>query len=107
MRAQNVVTDSDDRPRRMDDGTYVVRHDMRAGDLSATLAIALAAIEEVDPIELPEPLTAYVDPDALNALFRSTSDGEIRSDVTLSIEMMGYDVTIYGGGRIEIRLARR
>ena len=62
---------------------------------AATLAVvdAVAACENVDPVDLP-PLYEAVDTDALNAVFRSLTDGEI------SFSYAGYDVTLHSDMRV-------
>lgn len=48
-----------------------------------------------DPLELP-PLAATIDPDALNALIRTLSDGEV------SFRYAGCAVTVDGSGDVRI-----
>lgn len=57
----------------------------------------VAAREGVDPLDLDEPLYGSVDPDALESLLASGSG------VTVRFTYAGYDVTVSGDGRIEVR----
>ncbi|MFU8868013.1 HalOD1 output domain-containing protein [Natronococcus sp.] len=63
---------------------------------------AVARHEGVDvtAIEPPayEPLYAVVDPEALDALFR----GAPSTELSLSFEYAGYDVTVSGTGRVDV-----
>ncbi|MDG5759344.1 hypothetical protein QA600_08315 [Natronococcus sp. A-GB1] len=63
---------------------------------------AVAEHEGVDvtAIEPPayEPLYAVVDPEALDALFRSDPSTEL----SLSFEYAGYDITVSGNGRVDV-----
>lgn len=56
---------------------------------------AVAVTSGVDPLELP-PLYDVVDPDKLDALVASMSDGEI------TFTYAGYEVTVDGGNGVEV-----
>lgn len=77
------------------------------GEVQLTQAIieAIARREGVDVTEIEppayEPLYTVVNPEALDKLFRTTSDsGAV--DARISFEYAGYDVTIYGDGRVDV-----
>ncbi|WP_394742729.1 HalOD1 output domain-containing protein [Natronococcus roseus] len=63
-------------------------------------AVAEHEVVDVTAIEPPayEPLYAVVDPEALDALFRSDPSTEL----SLSFEYAGYDVTVSGNGRVDV-----
>lgn len=56
---------------------------------------AVAVTSGVDPLELP-PLYDVVDPDKLDALVASTTDGKV------SFTYAGYEVTVDGGSGVEV-----
>lgn len=62
---------------------------------STNVVLSVAAIEETAPTSLP-PLAATVDPEALDNLFVADVRGHV------SFTYAGYEVTIYGDGRLEI-----
>ena len=67
--------------------------------LSSRVVLEVAAELDADPLEL-DPLYERVDPEALNALFRTSRPSRPDDRVELTIE--GCDVTVYGTGRIEV-----
>ncbi|SFR74630.1 hypothetical protein SAMN04487947_4121 [Halogeometricum rufum] len=79
-----------------DDGaeSYHVAYE-RSELVSTNVVLSVAAIENVEPTELP-PLASTIDPDALDSLFVEDVSGRI------SFSYAGYDVTIHAGGRLEI-----
>lgn len=62
---------------------------------------AVAAAEDVDPIEL-DPLYASIDPDALDAVVGS-EDAFSQSSTVVSFDYGGYRVTVTGDGDIDLR----
>lgn len=73
-------------------------------DVTEAVVNAVATAEGVDPDSVP-PLEPEVDPDALNRLFAAktpspaaglvfTRTSEIPSDIELSFQYAGYDVTV-------------
>lgn len=80
---------------------YVLHHDVNEPGLATTLILGLAAIEDADPVET-EPLYEYVDPEALEALFRARPDGSTQEGIEVRLELPRFDVTIDGTGRIEV-----
>lgn len=59
----------------------------------------VAKHKRVDPLELT-PLYDAIDPDALDLLVRS-SDGD-GSELTIEFTYAGHDVTVTGGGAIQV-----
>lgn len=57
---------------------------------------AVADAGEIDPTELP-PLYNTIDPDALNALFRSSE-----MEMTAALSYHGYDIIVHSGGDITV-----
>lgn len=68
--------------------------------VSEAIIDAVAAEKGVDPVELTPPVFQYVDPDALDAMFKSADDSlEVTftawgRPVTVESERGGYDVTV-------------
>lgn len=81
--------------------TYRVIHDW-TDDISLSTAVILA-IEEVLPGEAsPEPLFDVVDPDALDAIFRSRSDDAPHRRDRVRFTISDHRVTVYAYGLIEV-----
>lgn len=85
---------------------YVVRHDFDEQDLTVTISLALSEIGNITPTEIIPEFPKYVDPDALDRLFRPRPRGERRQGGPLHLAIKGYDITIYSTGRIEIEPRR-
>jgi hypothetical protein len=80
-----------------------VQHDFgETAELTTTLAHALADVTGVDVTETGFVLADYVDPDALDDLFRPVVDGTIRPSGHLCFDIWGYRVAVYSDGRIVI-----
>lgn len=60
---------------------------------------AVAAVRDVDPVELP-PLNDHVDPDALDRLL--TDDGD--ASVQVSFQYAGTEIYVRGSGAVEVSL---
>lgn len=60
---------------------------------------AVAAAADVDPLELP-PLYDYVEPDALNSLFRHDGPGD--AGTVLSFRIDDWNVFLHADGRIRV-----
>lgn len=58
---------------------------------------AIAGLESMDPLDFDEPLYSVIDPDALDALFRSR-----RSAGFVSFEYLGYQVTVRSDGDVDV-----
>ena len=76
------------------------------GSVSQAVVEAIAQREEVDVTEIEppeyEPLYSVVDPEALDALFSSTTGGSSRPMGAVSFTYAGYDVTVHSDGEIEL-----
>lgn len=67
---------------------------------------AIASAEGVDIMELRppayEPLYSVIDPEALDLLFDEHPPEENASDIRVTFTYEGYDVTVYGGGQVDV-----
>lgn len=86
-----------------DETIYVAHHDVSTDGLTVTLTLALSEIADVAPTELIPEFPKYVDPDALDRMFRPGPDGELKQGGPMYLTVRGFDVRIYNTGRIEIR----
>ena len=69
--------------------------------MSETVIMAVAALTDSEPTEL-DPLYDFVDPDAIDALFRHAATRDRRTNHRLSFLYHGYDVRIRCDGAIRI-----
>lgn len=85
----------------VENGTYRTSYDPSSESPSVRLLEAVGAIRDEDPTDL-DPLDAYVDPDALDAVFEPTrfSPG---SHGSLSFVYEGLLVVVHSDGEIELR----
>ncbi|MDL5363587.1 HalOD1 output domain-containing protein [Halalkalicoccus sp. NIPERK01] len=68
--------------------------------MSTTVVLALCDVAGIDPTDFQ--LYTYVDPESLDALFSPLDDaGDERGRV--EIAALGYRISIYSSGEIEIR----
>jgi hypothetical protein len=85
--------------------TYRVQHEWSDSEpLYYTVARAVGAITDTHPTDV-ESVDEVLDPDALDQIFRPTSDGSLRGTggyVTFVLD--GCDVTVYWDGEIVIRI---
>lgn len=90
------------RPQRAH-GTHTVYHDFDgSAKLTTTVVHALADATGMDITDADFTLNDYVDPDALNLLFSSRSDGTPRANGHVSFTVMGFQTTINANGQITI-----
>jgi hypothetical protein len=82
-------------------GGYRVRYDPSEELPSTVVVTAVAAVAETDPLDL-EPLRASVDPDALDALFRQTPGGRVRSSGQTEFRFADHHVTVDATGEIRV-----
>jgi len=83
-------------------GTYHAHHDMTEDGLTVTIALALAEVADVEPKHVISDFTEYVDPDALNTLFRVRESEQTREVGYLHLSIEGYDVAVHSDGDIRI-----
>lgn len=81
----------------LEDGAYCAQH-VGDEDITTVLVLSLAEVADVDPLEFQ--LYEYVDPEALEALYRSMSESDPTG--TIELDVLNYRVRIHGSGRIEI-----
>ena len=89
--------------RKRGDGRYTAHHDMTEDGLCLTLTIALAEVLDADPAETISDMSRYVDPDALNNLFRVRANGEYREGGPLHLSIRRCLVTIHSDGEIMLK----
>ena len=82
-------------------GTYRALFDSGNRLASEVVVAAVAAATGTDPLLLP-PLSATVDPDALNALFARPATGARRFRGSLTFEYAGRRVTVNSHGTLEV-----
>src|SRR6056297_2000465 len=84
-----------------DSGTYFVKHDFDgSAELTTTLAHALSDISGVDVTDTGFTLYDYIDPDALDRLFKPTDDAARCVNGTLTFTVWNHKVTVYSDGQI-------
>lgn len=76
--------------------------DMRAGQTSVGVVLALAELLERPPGAMP-PLHTAVDCDALDQMFRPRHTDDPPTNMTVTIPYAGYTVAITADGRLRIR----
>ena len=90
--------------RETDDSTlYVAHHDVEEDGLSVTLSLALAAATDSSPTEFLPRFQEYVDPDALDRMFRPQPNGDLRKGGPFHLTVEDIEVEIHNTGRIELR----
>ena len=83
--------------------TYFVKHDFEGpAKLTTTLIHALSDVVGCDVSDSEFTLYNYVDPDALNHLFKPKEDGTLRTNGHLTFTVQGHLVTVYSDGQIAI-----
>lgn len=82
---------------------YVAHHDVAEDGLTVTLSMALAAAADSSPTEFLPRFQEYVDPDALDRMFRPQPNGDLRRGGPFRLTIEGFEVEIFNTGRIEIR----
>ncbi len=82
---------------------YVFEHEFGgSARLTTTLAHALADVAGVDVTDAEFTLSDYVDPEALDRLFKPRADDTPRLGGHLSFTAWGCQVTVYSDGRITV-----
>lgn len=84
-------------------GHYRTSHDMTSPGLSVTITQALAEVDGIDTVETVQNFSRYVDPDALDRLFRIPRNREHRhQEGFVHLEIEGIKVTVHADGEIDI-----
>ncbi|SNZ04152.1 hypothetical protein SAMN06269185_0464 [Natronoarchaeum philippinense] len=76
------------------------RDESASRSLSDAVVKALADAEDADPLDL-DPLYEVIDPDALDALFARTGDGD-RREGRVEFRASGYHVEVTSTGRVHL-----
>ncbi|MFB6179022.1 MAG: HalOD1 output domain-containing protein [Halorientalis sp.] len=80
---------------------YVVHHDFTgSAELTTTLAHAISDVTGIDVTDTEFTLNDYVDPDALDNLFKPKSDGTPRTNGSLNVTILGCQVVVHSNGQI-------
>lgn len=74
----------------------------RMRSLGTTIVLAIAAISESDPAELPV-LNDAINPEAIDAFFAASPEVDRVETDRLGFSYCGYRITAYGDGLIAIR----
>lgn len=69
--------------------------------VSVEVVLALAAAEDVDPVELEPPLYAVIDLEALDDLFRDVRPNG-PGNVEVTFEYFGREVSVWGQGDVTV-----
>lgn len=69
--------------------------------LSERVVQAVAAADDVDPLELP-PLFGAIDPDALDTLFETSIGADSPSDGEVQFGYHGYSITVTADGDVTL-----
>lgn len=69
---------------------------------TAEIIRTVAARENVDPVDLDQPLFDAIDPEALDALLQHDSEGVIDSPISVEFRYCGYDLKVTSGGDVRI-----
>jgi hypothetical protein len=81
----------------------VVQHDFGgSAELTTTLAHAISDVTGIDVTDTGFTLNDYVDPDAMDKLFKPKSDGTPRTNGSLNLTILGCQVVIHSTGQIVI-----
>jgi hypothetical protein len=82
---------------------YFIQHEFGgSSQLTTTLVHALSDVTGADVTQVESGLANYVDPDALNRLFKPDSDGTPRPNGHVSFTVWDHQVTVYHNGQIAI-----
>lgn len=93
-RADEIVED--------EEGVYRTHHDMSTDGLTTTISIALAEVSDGEETALISDFSTYVDPDALDRLFRTKPGSGTREDGRVALHIEGHWVTVRSDGTILI-----
>jgi len=82
---------------------YVVHHEFDGtAELTTTLAHAISDVTGIDVTDTGFTLNDYVDPDAMDKLFKPKPDGTQRTNGSLTLTILGCQVVVHSNGQIII-----
>lgn len=81
---------------------YSTYHNMTETGLDVTIATALEEATTIEVTDVISDFSDYVDPDALNRIFRVRHDEHVRRPGEVEITVEEYDIVIDSEGEIEI-----
>jgi len=96
----NQLNESDTASEK--DRAIQAEYDWTVTPPSTAVIETVAAACDRDPLQL-EPLYEVVDPDALDALIRSSGGGPVADGPTVTFEFAEKSVTVHGGGAVVVR----
>ncbi|MCO8244687.1 MULTISPECIES: HalOD1 output domain-containing protein [unclassified Haladaptatus] len=98
----NHTPPSDDEDDHADDAAYQTEFDPTMDSVSEELITAVATLNDADPTELA-PLSEFVDPEALDALFGSRAAGDPReTNGHVLFNYDAYHVKVDSSGQITV-----
>lgn len=101
--SQNTTTVPRPQSQPREPQPYFVQHEFGgASQLTTTLVHAISDVTGADVTQAEAGLANYVDPDALNRLFKPDSDGMPRPNGHVSFTIWDHQVTVYHNGQIAI-----
>lgn len=65
-------------------------------DVSTTVVLEVAAAEDMDPLAMEDTLTDWIDPDALDAIVSSMTEGSV------TFSMRGHEVRVDADGTVAV-----
>jgi len=100
---QQATTATQPRTETQTQQQYTVQHDFdSSASVTATLTHALANVAGVDVTQVESALTDTVNPDALDRLFLPSSERSVQINGHVTLDIRGYQTTLYGNGFISI-----
>jgi hypothetical protein len=69
---------------------------------TAEIVRTVAARENVDPVEIEQPLFEAIDPEALDALLQHDSEETTDSSIRVEFSYCGYDLLVTSSGDVRI-----
>ncbi len=100
---QNTTTHTHSQNQTVEPQPYFVHHEFGGSTkLTTTLVHAISDVSGVDVTQAESHLSNYVDPTALDRLFKPGSSTTQHANGMLSFTMWNYQITIYHNGRIAI-----
>lgn len=85
-----------------EDGAYHVEYDPAEDSLTATIVLAVAALEDGSVYDVDCTLSDALDPDALESLFAPSGWRGSDADCGVWFTFAGYGIVVRGAGTVEI-----